>query len=179
MQTTPSPATKCPMTERSRRPSERIHLRPPPLQDNIQADACGLYRVCSMNTRACGLDEKTAMAAVCEVDPTRRAVLRVSSEEGGMIVTRSRVSGNGTAPVLFGGLDVGDGTVEGRVIDTSARATSFGSFLAPLMLSLTDILSLARSARVARSCSPSGAMSANGGAGDGARCEGRCGCERQ
>ena len=63
-----SPATKCPMTERSRRPSERIHLRPPPLQDNIQADACGLYRVRSVNTWASGLDEKTGIAAVSEVE---------------------------------------------------------------------------------------------------------------
>ena len=170
-----------PRDRRSRRPGERPHLRPPPLQDNIQAEACGLYRVLSVNTRAYGLDEKTGMAAVSEVDPTTRAVLRVSDAEGGVIVRRSRVSGNGKPPVLFGGLDVGDGTVEGWVFDTSARGTSFGSFLTPVVLRCrsTENPSFPRSAPVARSCSPSGTMSADGGAGDGARCEGRCGCERQ
>ena len=88
---------------------------------------CGLYLSGSPNAVVYSVDEKTGMQALSRKNPTSRARPACDGHRGRRARQEFEYQRHGTR-VLFGALNVGDGTVEGWVTDSS-RADNFVHFL--------------------------------------------------
>ena len=101
-----------------------------PAFDEKSVDVCGLYLNPPANAVVYSIDEKTGMQATSRINPTRRARPAVGAKRGRRARQEFEYERHGTR-VLFGALNVGDGTVEGWVTNSS-RADNFIHFLAQL-----------------------------------------------
>ena len=82
------------------------------LFDEKSLDVCGLYLSESPNAVVYSVDEKTGMQALSRKNPTSRARPACDGRRGRRARQEFKYQRHGTR-VLFGALNVGDGTVEG------------------------------------------------------------------